>query len=215
VAEPLWNFQIARGPDADKKVREVLDLCGIPASAMGKYPREFSGGQRQRIGIARALVLKPRFIVADEPVSALDVSIQAQIVNFLKELQREFNLSYLFIGHDMAVVRHISHRVAVMYLGRIVETAPAKAIYHNPHHPYTQALLSSVPIPDPELEANRQATELRGEVPSPLAPPPGCHFNPRCGYANALCSTQQPELRHVSPLHQAACHWSPGGGHAV
>ncbi|MBS7700480.1 MAG: ABC transporter ATP-binding protein [Chelatococcus sp.] len=207
IAEPLRNFDVAKGPDADRKIREVLDLCGIPASAMIKYPREFSGGQRQRIGIARALVLKPRFIVADEPVSALDVSIQAQIVNFLRDLQREFKLSYLFIGHDMAVVRHISHRVSVMYLGRIVETAPSSRIYADPRHPYTQALLSSVPIPDPAREAKRQAKELKGEIPSPLAPPPGCHFNPRCAIADlAICTASVPPLTGLTPDHQAACH---------
>jgi oligopeptide/dipeptide ABC transporter ATP-binding protein len=169
-----------------------------------------SGGQRQRIGIARALVLKPRFIVADEPVSALDVSIQAQIVNFLRELQREFKLSYLVIGHDMAVVRHISHRVAVMYLGRIVETAPSSQIYANPRHPYTKALLHSVPIPDPELEAKRQSTELKGEIPSPLSPPGGCHFHPRCAIADPnICAASIPQLLGTSSDHQAACHFQP------
>ncbi len=208
VAEPLRNFGIARGAQADRMVRDVLDVCGLGPSAMARYPREFSGGQRQRIGIARALVLRPRLIVADEPVSALDVSIQAQIVNLLRDLQREFGMAYLFIGHDMAVVRHISHRVAVMYLGRMVEVADARAIYDDPQHPYTRVLLSSVPIPDPDLESRRRPIALAGEVPSPLAPPAGCAFHTRCPWAQARCGTEVPALRDVGNGRRVACHFA-------
>ena len=209
VGEPLRNFGIAKGAAADKMIREILDVCGIGESALDRYPREFSGGQRQRIGIARALILRPRFIVADEPVSALDVSIQAQIINFLRELQKTFKITFLFIGHDMAVVRHISTRIAVMYLGKIVEIADARQIYVQSRHPYTLVLLSSVPIPDPELERARRPISLVGEIPSPLSPPAGCPFHARCPWAEfPLCSTVEPTMREVGPGHRSACHFA-------
>jgi oligopeptide transport system ATP-binding protein len=186
-----------------------MRVCGLNPNFINRYPHEFSGGQRQRIGIARALVLNPTFIVADEPISALDVSIQAQIVNLLEELQDQFKLTYLFIAHDLSVVRHLSDRVAVMYLGKIVEVANSHEIYDNPLHPYTKALLSSIPIPDPDLEAQREPILLKGEIPSPVNPPSGCRFHTRCPIAQfPICSDQDPPLEDKGGGHQAACHFA-------
>ena len=207
LAEPLRNFGIARGSDADRRVREALDACGLSASAMTRYPREFSGGQRQRIGIARALIVRPNFIVADEPVSALDVSIQAQIINLLQDLKAEFGLTYLFIAHDLAVIRHVSDRVAVMYRGKLVETAPAEALYARPLHPYTQLLLRSVPVPDPKAEAERRRLAQGTEVTNPQATKGGCPFAARCPLARfPLCAEQEPVLLPRSADHAVACH---------
>ena len=209
IGEPLGNFGIARGRDREKRVQEVMRICGLNPGFISRYPHEFSGGQRQRIGIARALVLNPTFIVADEPISALDVSIQAQIVNLLEDLQKEFKLTYLFIAHDLSVVRHMSDRVAVMYLGKIVEVADSKEIYANPLHPYTKALLSSIPIPDPDLEAQRQPILLKGEIPSPVNPPSGCRFHTRCPIAQfPICKEQVPPLIEHAPGQFAACHFA-------
>ena len=205
VGEPLRVHRLARGKDVDARVRELLQIVGLPQDAATRYPHEFSGGQRQRIGLARSLALNPDFIVCDEPVSALDVSIQAQIINLLETLQSDFDLTYLFIAHDLAVVRHISDRVAVMYLGKIVEITDRLELYDNPLHPYTKALLAAVPIPDPVLEAERPRTVLMGEVPSPLNPPPGCVFHPRCPIAIDRCRGEVPPLREVTPGHWAAC----------
>ncbi|MFN2488217.1 MAG: ABC transporter ATP-binding protein [Actinomycetota bacterium] len=208
LAEPLQVHGIARGKQAEDKVRELLDVVGLPKAAMSRYPHEFSGGQRQRIGLARALALNPDLIVADEPVSALDVSIQAQIINLLEELQGRFDLTYLFIAHDLAVVRHISDRIAVMYLGKIVEVAPADQLYIEPLHPYTKALLSSVPIPDPTVELDRDRIILQGDIPSPANPPSGCRFHTRCPYAQReRCPDEVPELRRLRTGHLAACHY--------
>jgi oligopeptide transport system ATP-binding protein len=209
IGEPLTNFRIAKGREREKRINEVMRVCGLNPNFVNRYPHEFSGGQRQRIGIARALVLNPTFIVADEPISALDVSIQAQIVNLLEDLQQEFKLTYLFIAHDLSVVRHISDRVAVMYLGKIVEVADSKAIYQRPLHPYTKALLSSIPIPDPDLEAQRDPILLKGEIPSPVNPPTGCRFHTRCPIAQfPICSEQEPPLEDKEPGHRAACHFA-------
>jgi peptide/nickel transport system ATP-binding protein len=209
VGEPMRTHGIVRRRGQDARVRELLETVGLPADAAGRYPHEFSGGQRQRIGIARALAVNPDFIVADEPVSALDVSIQAQIINLLEQLQNEFDLTYLFIAHDLAVVRHISDRIAVMYLGTIVEISPAEELYENPLHPYTIALLSAVPIPDPQVEAARETILLPGDLPSPANPPSACRFHTRCPYIQPTrCTTDVPHLRKLSDGHVVACHWA-------
>jgi peptide/nickel transport system ATP-binding protein len=194
---------------ASARLRTTLAAVGLPESALRKYPHEFSGGQRQRIGIARALVLDPDLIVADEPVSALDVSIQAQIVNLLENLQEEFDLTYLVIAHDLAVVRHMSDRIAVMYLGGIVEVSPADELYEQPLHPYTISLLSAVPIPDPKIERRRETILLQGDLPSPAAPPQACRFHTRCPYVQPTkCRDDAPPLRRLLPGHEVACHWA-------
>lgn len=203
IAEPLVVHGI--GGDRGAAVRDLLDTVGLPARLADHYPHEMSGGQRQRVGIARALALKPDFIVCDEAVSALDVSIQAQIIRLLEDLRAEFGLTYLFIGHDLSVVRHICHRVAVMYLGNLVELADTDALFENPQHPYTQALLSAVPVPDPEIERARPHRAAKGEIPSPMNPPPGCVFHPRCPLADAECRQRRPEQRALGPGHLAAC----------
>jgi len=206
VGEPLAVHGIVRGAQARRdRVQQLLRHVGLLPQHAGRYPHQLSGGQRQRVGVARALAMEPSLIICDEPVSALDVSIQAQIINLLEDLQAEFGLTYLFIAHDLAVVRHISDRVAVMYLGKIAEMADRKTLYDEPLHPYTRALLSAVPIPDPELEMRRERVVLGGEVPSPLNPPPGCVFHPRCPIAVDRCRTVVPDLRELKPGHQAAC----------
>ncbi len=208
VGEPLRVHGLASGRQARSRVRELLEIVGLPPDAASRYPHEFSGGQRQRIGIARALALNPDFIVADEPVSALDVSIQAQIINLLETLQSDFELTFLFIAHDLAVVRHISDRIAVMYLGTIVELSPADELYDNPLHPYTISLLSAVPIPDPEVEETRETILLAGDLPSPANPPPACRFHTRCPYVQPTrCRDEVPPLRTLSG-HSVACHWA-------
>ncbi len=203
VGEPLYIHNMANRAD---RVSELLDLVGLPQAYAGRYPHEFSGGQRQRIGIARALALRPRFIVCDEPVSALDVSIQAQIINLMQDLQERFGLSYLFIAHDLSVVKHMADRVAVMYLGRIVEIADKQDLYARPSHPYTRALLQSVPLPDPRQRA--VPVPLAGEIPSPANPPRGCHFHTRCPIAQDTCTIEAPALRAVGDRHLSACHFS-------
>jgi peptide/nickel transport system ATP-binding protein len=209
VGEPLRTHGLAGRRQAASRVRELLGIVGLPADAASRYPHEFSGGQRQRIGLARSLALNPDFVVADEPVSALDVSIQAQIINLLENLQDEFDLTYLFIAHDLAVVRHISDRIAVMYLGSIVEISRADELYDNPLHPYTITLLSAVPIPDPEVETKRETILLAGDVPSPANPPPACRFHTRCPYVQETrCKTDAPELRKLGEGHVVACHWA-------
>jgi peptide/nickel transport system ATP-binding protein len=209
VGEPLRVHGLARGRTASKRVSELLEIVGLPTDAASRYPHEFSGGQRQRIGLARALALNPDFVVADEPVSALDVSIQAQIINLLENLQREFELTFLFIAHDLAVVRHISDRIAVMYLGVIVEISPADELYDNPLHPYTISLLSAIPIPDPVVEKERETILLAGDLPSPANPPPACRFHTRCPYVqDTRCRDEVPALRELAPGHVVACHWA-------
>jgi oligopeptide/dipeptide ABC transporter ATP-binding protein len=207
VAEPLVNYRVARGTALAAEVKDLVRRVGLREDALDRYPHEFSGGQRQRIGIARALALRPSLIVLDEPVSALDVSVQAQVINLLEDLQQEFGLSYLFVAHDLAVVEHISHRVAVMYLGKIVELADKDALFSRPQHPYTEALLSAAPVPDPDAAGRRII--LKGDVPSPVSPPPGCRFHTRCPYAVARCRQQEPVMREVAPGHQVACHLRP------
>jgi peptide/nickel transport system ATP-binding protein len=209
VGEPLRVHGLARRRQAGTRVRELLEIVGLPVDAASRYPHEFSGGQRQRIGLARALALNPDFIVCDEPVSALDVSIQAQIVNLLETLQRDFDLTYLFIAHDLAVVRHISDRIAVMYLGKIVEVSPAEELYDNPLHPYSITLLSAVPIPDPEVERERETILLAGDLPSPANPPPACRFHTRCPFVQETrCRDEEPALRKIEGNHLVACHWA-------
>ena len=213
IGEPLIVHGLVSGKEEYReKVGELLTNVGLNPYMADRFPHEFSGGQRQRIGVARALSVSPKFIVADEPVSALDVSIQAQIINLLEDLQEKFDLTYLFIAHDLSVVRHISNRVGVMYLGHLVELAEQSEIYRNPIHPYTKALLSAVPIPDPVLDAQRERVLLTGEVPSPLNPPSGCVFHPRCPVANDICSVTLPELREVETDHDAACLLANGYG---
>ena len=209
IGEPLHNFGLARGREANKRVQDVMRVCGLNPGFINRYPHEFSGGQRQRIGIARALVLNPSFIVADEPVSALDVSIQAQIVNLMEDLQDRFHLTFLFIAHDLSVVHHMSDRIAVMYLGKIVELGSTAAVRDKPLHPYTKVLQSSVPIPDPDLESSRHPILLTGEIPSPVNPPSACRFHTRCPIAQPICSEVEPPLESNSDGHLAACHF-PG-----
>ena len=204
IAEPLENFDIAHGAEKDRQVLALLDKVGLRQDAVERFPFEFSGGQRQRLGIARALALNPRLIVADEPVSALDVSVQAQVLNLLMDLQEEFGLSYLFVSHDLAVVEHIGHRIAVMYLGRIVELAPRERIFAQPQHPYTEALMAAAPIAAPKARSTRLVIE--GDVPSPINPPPGCHFHTRCPHAEARCRVDAPPLQEIAPGHVVACH---------
>lgn len=206
VAEPLRTFNIAKGDDLRRKVQDLLRRVGMDPRYIRRYPHEFSGGQCQRIGIARALALNPKIIVADEPISALDVSIQAQILNLMEELQKELGLTYIFIAHDLAAVHHISDRIAVMYLGKIVEISDSETIIRSPKHPYTQALIKAVPIPNPRLEKQREHVALKGDVPSPMNPPSGCTFHPRCPVAIDRCKTEIPTLRDLSAAHKAACH---------
>jgi oligopeptide transport system ATP-binding protein len=207
IGEPLEIHKIAKGSEKEERVASLLQKVGLRAEDMRKYPHEFSGGQRQRIGIARALALNPKLIVCDEPVSALDVSIQAQVINLLEDLQAEFGLSYLFIAHNLNVVEHISDRVAVMYLGQIVELASDEELYKNPQHPYTEALLSAVPIPDPTVKKKRII--LEGDVPSPINPPKGCHFHTRCMYKDKICEEVEPEFKDIGGGHWVACHFRP------
>lgn len=203
LSEPLIIHKLARGKQIRERIIELLEKVGLTAEHENRYPHEFSGGQRQRVGIARALAVEPELIIADEPVSALDLSVQAQILNLLQEIQQQHNLSYLFIAHDLAVIEHVSDRVAVMYLGRIVELTGADQLYQNPRHPYTEALLNAVPIPDPEQQ---RPTPLSGEIPSPIDPPSGCYFHPRCPYASEICRQQQPPLTDIGSGHLTACH---------
>jgi len=206
VGDPLELHGLASGAELKRRVQELLDRVGLQAEHYNRYPHEFSGGQRQRIGIARALALQPKLIIADEPVSALDVSVQAQIINLLEELQDEFGLSYLFVAHDLGVVRHVSDRVAVMYLGKIVENSDSDGLYDNPLHPYTNALLSAVPVPDPRKNLVRERITLEGDVPSPIDPPSGCRFHTRCVSATDICRTEEPALTAHSDGHVVACH---------
>lgn len=208
IGEPLVVHQVANWKEIQERVSNLLEVVGLNAGFANRYPHEFSGGQRQRIGVARALALQPSFIVCDEPISALDVSIQAQVVNLLEDLQDQFNLTYLFIAHDLSMVRHISDRVAVMYLGIIIELADRDTLYLNPLHPYTQALLSAVPIADPVADSKRKRVILQGDVPSPVNPPSGCRFRTRCPIAENLCAESQPEFRELKPGHFVACHFA-------
>ena len=208
VAEPLVVHGLAKNADAARAdVISLLERCGLPEDTADRHPHAFSGGQRQRIGIARALALQPDFIVADEPVSALDVSVRAQVVNLLQDLQREFGIAYLFIAHDLSVVRHISHRIAILYAGKLVELAESEAVYQSPRHPYTEALLSSVPIPDPPMQRARRRIVLQGEIPNPINPPSGCRFHTRCPLAQEICRHESPLFEEKAPGHWAACHF--------
>ncbi|MDE0226336.1 MAG: ATP-binding cassette domain-containing protein [Gammaproteobacteria bacterium] len=206
VGEPLLEHDLGKGPAIAPRVDALLESVGLEPGFANRYPHEFSGGQRQRIGVARALALEPEFVICDEPIAALDVSIQAQVVNLLEELQERLGLTYLFISHDLGMVRHIADRVAVMYLGKIVELGSSEGLYHEPLHPYTRALMSAAPVHDPELEAERERIILRGDVPSPSDPPPGCPFHTRCPLAQPECSTRAPEWRELRPDHWVACH---------
>jgi len=206
IGDPLRIHKVGGEKQIKRRVQELMSLVGLAPEHFNRYPHEFSGGQRQRIGVARALALGPKLIIADEPVSALDVSIQAQVVNLLADLQETLNLTYVFVAHDLAVVRHVSDRIAVMYLGKIVEVSPAEALYQRPIHPYTEALLSAVPIPDPHASACREQIVLEGDVPSPITPPAGCRFHPRCPYATEICAQQEPPLVSYGSDHMAACH---------
>ncbi|WP_039766915.1 MULTISPECIES: ABC transporter ATP-binding protein [unclassified Caldicellulosiruptor] len=206
IGEPLEIHNIAKGNEKKERVQELLRLVGLNSEHANRYPHEFSGGQRQRIGIARALAVEPEFIICDEPISALDVSIQAQIVNMLEDLQQELGLTYLFIAHDLSMVKHISSRVGVMYLGKLVELASSNELYEKPLHPYTQALLSAIPIPDPKISRERTRIILEGDVPSPLNPPSGCRFRTRCKYAFDRCKEEEPQLKDVGSGHYVACH---------
>ena len=208
IGEPLSEHNKAKGQDRKKRIEELLSLVGLQPKHANRYPHEFSGGQRQRIGIARAIALNPDFIVADEPIAALDVSIQAQVVNLLEDLQDVLGLTYLFISHDLSMVRHIADRVAVMYLGKIMELGTVDQLYSRPKHPYTKALLSAVPVPDPKVEAERRRVILEGDIPSPANPPPGCPFNTRCPEAEDLCSEKVPEWRELDTGHWVACHFA-------
>ncbi len=212
IGEPLVNFKRGNKREIDQRIRELLSTVGLPTNSLNRYPHEFSGGQRQRVGLARALALNPSLLIADEPVSALDVSVQAQVLNLMEDLQQKLGLAYLFISHNLSVVRHISQRVAVMYLGRIVEITASRQLYAQPLHPYTKALLSAIPMPDPVLEATRQRVVLAGDLPSPVAPPSGCHFHPRCPRAQALgnperCRQESPKLTMATLDHAVACHF--------
>ena len=209
ISEPLENFNRGNQKEVRDEVGHLLEVVGLNPYYVNRFPHEFSGGQRQRIGIARALALHPKLVIADEPVSALDVSIQAQVLNLLKDLQEKFGLTYLFIAHNLSVVKHISDRVAVMYLGRVAELADSEELYKMPLHPYTQALLSAIPVPDPEIESRRKRIILEGDVPSPVNPPSGCNFNPRCWKAQQICREVIPPLEAKQPNHYAACHF-PG-----
>ncbi|MFT9847438.1 ABC transporter ATP-binding protein [Aneurinibacillus sp. REN35] len=206
IGEAIDLHKLASGAKRKERIQELLRLVGLKADHMNRFPHEFSGGQRQRIGIARALAVEPKFIVCDEPISALDVSIQAQVVNLLSDLQDKMGLTYLFIAHDLSMVKHISDRVAVMYLGKLAEVAASEELYASPLHPYTQALLSAIPIPDPEVERGRQRIVLKGDVPSPMNPPSGCHFRTRCPYAMESCAKIDPVWQEVKPEHFVACH---------
>ncbi|MGD2042233.1 MAG: ABC transporter ATP-binding protein [Acidimicrobiia bacterium] len=208
IGEPLTEHNKAKGPERKKRIEELLSLVGLEPKHANRYPHEFSGGQRQRIGIARAIALNPDFIVADEPIAALDVSIQAQVVNLLEDLQDVLGLTYLFISHDLSMIRHIADRVAVMYLGKIMELADVDTLYNDPKHPYTKALLSAVPVPDPKVEAERRRVILEGDIPSPSNPPPGCPFNTRCPMAEERCVTEVPEWRELESGHWVACHFA-------
>jgi oligopeptide/dipeptide ABC transporter ATP-binding protein len=213
IADPLRIHHAGSREQIRDRVIELLQVVGLSAEQVNRYPHEFSGGQRQRIGVARALALRPKLVIADEPVSALDVSIRAQVINLLDDLQDDLALTYIFIAHDLGVVRHVSDRIAVMYLGKIVEISPAEELYERPAHPYTEALLSAVPVPDPDLSAARQQIVLEGDVPSPISPPSGCRFHPRCRYATEICRTEEPQLElRGSPGHLAACHHPLAGG---